>query len=57
MKLEYWGFKKNKVTVGVGSQARPRRQTKTMTVAGPSSGAQSSNDLVTDLLENTNFLM
>jgi len=54
MKLEYWGIRKNKVPVGVGSQARSQRKTKTITIAGPSSGAQSSND-VTDLLENTNF--
>jgi hypothetical protein len=54
MKLEYWGIRKNKVPVGVGSQARPQRKTKTITIADPSSGAQSSND-VTDLLENTNF--
>ncbi|KAN0103398.1 hypothetical protein V8E51_011711 [Hyaloscypha variabilis] len=54
MKLEYWGIRKNKVPVGVGSQARPRRKTKTITIVGPSSGAQSSND-VADLLQNTNF--
>ncbi|PVH79714.1 ankyrin [Cadophora sp. DSE1049] len=54
MKLEYWGIKKNKVPVGVRSQARPRRKTKIVTIAGPSSGAQSSNEIA-DLLENTSF--
>jgi hypothetical protein len=54
MKLEYWGIKKNKAPVGFGSQARPQRKTKKITIAGPSSVAQSSND-VTNLLENTNF--
>jgi hypothetical protein len=54
MKLDDWGIRKNKVPVKVGSQARPQRKTKTITIAGPSSGAQSSND-VTDLLEHTNF--
>lgn len=54
MKLEDWGIKKNKVPVGVRSQARPRRKTKTVTIAGSSSGAQSSNEIA-DLPGNTNF--
>ncbi|KAH6699728.1 ankyrin repeat-containing domain protein [Leptodontidium sp. MPI-SDFR-AT-0119] len=54
MKLEYWGIKKNKVPVSVGSQARPRRKTKTVTIVGPSSGAQSSNEIA-NLPGNTNF--
>ncbi|KAH7348792.1 ankyrin repeat-containing domain protein [Rhexocercosporidium sp. MPI-PUGE-AT-0058] len=53
MKLEYWGIKKNKVPVGVRSQARPRRKTKTVTIASPSSGAQASNEIA-DHLGNTN---
>lgn len=53
MKLEYWGIRKNKVPVGIGNQAHPRRKTKAITVTGPSSGAQPSND-VADQLENSN---